>query len=224
MRRGPGRDSGCASQGPHKLGLSRYSWCPMPRRAAERYRESPVDAVIFDTDGQGSESIEAFLDMHEKAHEEGQQLLALVLLGPRQGALQGEASHRRQADRSFQAHQDEAGPGRTRPALAPGHVNSHADARRRHMLSGQPGHLLVLSCWAHRRRPAEPPAIAEAKAVAFLSAEVPRWSRENHCYSCHNNGDAARALYEASRAGIRVPAGRPGRHHSLAGPAGGLGS
>ena len=42
---------------------------------------------IFDTDGQDSESIEAFLDMHEKAHEEGQQLLALVLLGPNQAAL-----------------------------------------------------------------------------------------------------------------------------------------
>ena len=55
--------------------------------AAERFRESPVDAVIFDTDGQGSESIEAFLDMHEKAHAEGQQLLAVVLLGPKQGAL-----------------------------------------------------------------------------------------------------------------------------------------
>jgi serine/threonine protein kinase len=56
-------------------------------RAAERFREAPVDAVIFDTDGQGSESIEAFLDMHEKAHEEGQQLLALVLLGAKQAAL-----------------------------------------------------------------------------------------------------------------------------------------
>jgi hypothetical protein len=43
-----------------------------------------------------------------------------------------------------------------------------------------------------------------ARAVAFLSGEVPRWSRENHCYSCHNNGDAARALYQASRAGFRV--------------------
>ena len=41
--------------------------------------------------------------------------------------------------------------------------------------------------------------------MAFLSREVPRWSRENHCYSCHNNGDAARALYEAARAGYRVP-------------------
>jgi tRNA A-37 threonylcarbamoyl transferase component Bud32/CheY-like chemotaxis protein len=56
-------------------------------RGAEMYRESPVDAVLFDTDGQGSESIEAFIDMHEKAHEEGHQLVALVLLGPRQDRL-----------------------------------------------------------------------------------------------------------------------------------------
>ena len=54
---------------------------------AERFRESPVDAVIFDIDGQGSESIEAFLDMHETAHAEEQQLLAVVLLGARQGHL-----------------------------------------------------------------------------------------------------------------------------------------
>ena len=45
----------------------------------------------------------------------------------------------------------------------------------------------------------------EARAVAFLILEVPRWSRENRCFSCHNNGDAARALYQASRAGYRVP-------------------
>jgi squalene cyclase len=45
----------------------------------------------------------------------------------------------------------------------------------------------------------------ETRAVAFLSAEVPRWSRENRCFSCHNNGDAARALYQASRAGYHVP-------------------
>ena len=45
----------------------------------------------------------------------------------------------------------------------------------------------------------------EARAVAFLAREVPRWSREHHCYSCHNNGDAARALYRASEAGHRVP-------------------
>ncbi len=43
--------------------------------------------MIFDTDGQGAESIDAFLDMHEEAHAEEKQLLAVVLLGPRQGAL-----------------------------------------------------------------------------------------------------------------------------------------
>ncbi len=56
-------------------------------RAAERFRESPVDAVIFDADGQGADSIEHFLDMHEKAHEDEHQLVALVILGPRQGDL-----------------------------------------------------------------------------------------------------------------------------------------
>jgi hypothetical protein len=42
--------------------------------------------------------------------------------------------------------------------------------------------------------------------LGFLAREVPRWSRENHCFSCHNNGDAARALYAAIRAGEAVPA------------------
>src|SRR5690349_19573118 len=52
-----------------------------------------------------------------------------------------------------------------------------------------------------------PPATPEVRAVAYLAGEVPRWSRANHCYSCHNNGDAARALYQAARAGIPVRAG-----------------
>ena len=47
--------------------------------------------------------------------------------------------------------------------------------------------------------------VSEARALAFLAREVPRWSRENRCFSCHNNGDAARALFEARRAGFRVP-------------------
>ncbi|MGP0066515.1 MAG: protein kinase domain-containing protein [Isosphaeraceae bacterium] len=55
--------------------------------AAERYRESPVDAVIFDTDGQGDDAIDALIDMHDKAHEDEHKLVALVLLGPRQGEL-----------------------------------------------------------------------------------------------------------------------------------------
>ena len=41
----------------------------------------------------------------------------------------------------------------------------------------------------------------EERALAYLSAEVPRWSPEHKCYSCHNNGDAARALYAAVRLG-----------------------
>jgi hypothetical protein len=41
----------------------------------------------------------------------------------------------------------------------------------------------------------------ESRAVAFLAIEVPRWRREHPCYSCHNNGDAARALLTAARHG-----------------------
>src|SRR5260221_8687099 len=43
------------------------------------------------------------------------------------------------------------------------------------------------------------------RAVEYLAGEVPRWAAENHCFSCHNNGDGARVLYVASRLGCRVP-------------------
>jgi hypothetical protein len=46
----------------------------------------------------------------------------------------------------------------------------------------------------------------ETRAITYLAREVPRWAAENKCYSCHNNGDAARALYAASRLGYKVPA------------------
>jgi len=49
---------------------------------------------------------------------------------------------------------------------------------------------------------APPPDTPEARAVAFLSVEVPKWERENHCYSCHNNGDAVRGLAAATRSGL----------------------
>src|SRR5580704_3046901 len=52
---------------------------------------------------------------------------------------------------------------------------------------------------------AGPGARATQHAVDFLAREAPRWFRENHCFSCHNNGDAARALYVASEKGYRVP-------------------
>ena len=47
---------------------------------------------------------------------------------------------------------------------------------------------------------------AEARAVEFLKREVPAWSKNNSCFSCHNNGDAARALYKASQKGYRISA------------------
>jgi hypothetical protein len=54
---------------------------------------------------------------------------------------------------------------------------------------------------------AAPPALAgpEERALAWLAREVPRWSRKHHCYSCHHNGDAARALYVALRRGRPIP-------------------
>jgi hypothetical protein len=60
------------------------------------------------------------------------------------------------------------------------------------------GGLLVLAMFRLGDEP-------ELKAVTFLTAEVPKWSREHHCFSCHNNGDAARALYRAKSLGLDVP-------------------
>jgi hypothetical protein len=45
----------------------------------------------------------------------------------------------------------------------------------------------------------------EERAIAFLVREVPAWSRTNKCFSCHNNGNAARALFAATRRGYTVP-------------------
>lgn len=41
----------------------------------------------------------------------------------------------------------------------------------------------------------------EGRALAYLAVEVPKWTKEHDCYSCHNNGDAARALMAAVRSG-----------------------
>lgn len=56
-------------------------------RSVERFRELRPDAVVFDVDGLGPESLDSFLEMHEAAREEGHDLRALVLLGPRQHYL-----------------------------------------------------------------------------------------------------------------------------------------
>ena len=45
---------------------------------------------------------------------------------------------------------------------------------------------------------------AEGSAIQFLTREVPAWSKKNGCFSCHNNGDAARALYAATQKGYRL--------------------
>lgn len=57
-------------------------------RAAERYRESSPDAVLFDFDGlEPDEAVDALVDMRDKAVEDDAELRALVLLGPRQKAV-----------------------------------------------------------------------------------------------------------------------------------------
>ncbi|GAC1473933.1 MAG: hypothetical protein NVSMB9_23410 [Isosphaeraceae bacterium] len=58
-----------------------------PEVAAERYRESPPEAVIFDVDGLPPESIDSLIDMHDQSQVDRHDFVALVLLGPRQGAL-----------------------------------------------------------------------------------------------------------------------------------------
>ena len=64
-------------------------------------------------------------------------------------------------------------------------------------------HLLCQVATIQKLTPAAP--TPEEKAVAFLSREVPRWSRQKHCFSCHNNGDAAPALLHAAARGLKVP-------------------
>ena len=49
-------------------------------------------------------------------------------------------------------------------------------------------------------------ASPEQSAVDFLSREVAQWRGANGCFSCHNNGDGARALFVARKLGFNVPA------------------
>ena len=50
------------------------------------------------------------------------------------------------------------------------------------------------------------PAIAGAiaRGVGYLTKEVPKWKAEHPCYSCHNNGDATRALLVANAKGYDI--------------------
>ncbi len=65
------------------------------------------------------------------------------------------------------------------------------------------------ACLAAAQR-VTPPREAEDRGVAYLVREVPRWRAEHPCYSCHNNGDAARALIAAGRRGHRIGAALDG--------------
>jgi CheY-like chemotaxis protein/tRNA A-37 threonylcarbamoyl transferase component Bud32 len=56
-------------------------------RAAERFRESRPDLLVYDADGLGPDAIPTFLGIQEKALEGGQDVPSLVLLGPRQHGL-----------------------------------------------------------------------------------------------------------------------------------------
>ena len=66
------------------------------------------------------------------------------------------------------------------------------------------GTIVLASLTLAAQSPKAVPAGPEARAVAFLVREVPRWKAENDCYSCHNNGDAARALIAAAARGHDV--------------------
>ena len=51
---------------------------------------------------------------------------------------------------------------------------------------------------------ADPNVVAIAKGVDYLKVEVPKWKAEHPCYSCHNNGDATRALLVAQSKGYDI--------------------
>ncbi len=69
--------------------------------------------------------------------------------------------------------------------------------------------LRASSAWT--QAPAPSPVV-EARAIAYLATEVPAWRQAHPCYSCHNNGDAARALV-ATRG--RTPDVRPALEDTL---------
>jgi hypothetical protein len=76
---------------------------------------------------------------------------------------------------------------------------------RRPILATQLSVWFLLIVSLHVR--AEPPdAIAAAleRGLRFLEQEVHKWPRENGCFSCHNSGDGARALFIAKKLGLSI--------------------
>lgn len=68
--------------------------------------------------------------------------------------------------------------------------------------------LLPAACASgeHGQPENQPHTQAVNRSVAFLSSEVAWWNRKHTCYSCHNNGDAIRALLISRQAGYAVDA------------------
>ncbi len=60
--------------------------------------------------------------------------------------------------------------------------------------------LAAVSCAGEESH--RPGSTAEDRAVAYLAREVPAWHAAHRCHSCHNNGDAARALFAARKRAI----------------------
>jgi hypothetical protein len=50
----------------------------------------------------------------------------------------------------------------------------------------------------------DPNKTAITRGVGYLVKEVPKWKAEHPCYSCHNNGDATRALLVAGSKGYEI--------------------
>src|SRR5438132_3959047 len=63
--------------------------------------------------------------------------------------------------------------------------------------------LLTLAFLVAGRAAAESPT-PERRAIDHLAREVPRWPAEEKCFTCHNSGVAAGALFAAVRRGHKV--------------------
>ncbi len=62
----------------------------------------------------------------------------------------------------------------------------------------------TLAPGADRQSDNQPHTQAVNRTIAFLSNEVTWWNEKHTCYSCHNNGDAIRALLISRQAGYAV--------------------
>ena len=64
--------------------------------------------------------------------------------------------------------------------------------------------VVVMIASSHSNAAQVAPESSEEKALTYLEQEVPAWPRETNCFSCHNNGDAARALFRARHLGYAI--------------------